>query len=506
MKQRRFIPVSQKLYLLVSVILFIVLLVTGWISYSHISRFGYKFNGDHTSTVVVFALNSVNGDSLDVLIKTKNDNSTYANYLRKELMRIRDLANMKYLYTFYFEGKDSYYAIEGGDQKAEDYSQMGSKANWDENDLYFINKSINDKTINSAKISYNETYGWMVSSYAPVVNSKGKVVAVLGCDFDASSLINEIRNYRILIILSGIGLLILSIFALYIIVSKSIRIITNITDISKQVANGNLNVKVLTGSNDEFGQMSDSVNTMVDHLKNIVSNINEKSTLFVSESADVEQLSRKLAEDSNRQAILTEEVSSSIIEIVSNIELSNSNAQRAESINQNVTKSLQELVDSSKKSIEGIKLISENITIIEQISRQTNILALNAAIEAARAGESGRGFSVVAAEVRKLAERSHNAANEIAGYSSQSVSQTILAQEKLEQLVPAIEQAVSMVKQITTSGIEQQSGAQQVSNAISQLNDITQQNAQSSEELANASEKLASQSEQLKELVTIFKT
>lgn len=506
MKQKRFIPISQKLYFLVTVILFIVLLITGWISYSHISRFGYKFNGDHTRTVVVFALNSINGDSLEVLIKTKNDSSHYANYLRKELKRIRDLANMKYLYTFYFEGSDSKYAIEGGDKNASDYSQMESKANWDEKDLFYINESIRNKTITSAKISYNETYGWMVTSYAPVTNSQGKVIAILGCDFDAENLIQEIRNYRILIILSGIGLLIVSIIALYFIVSKSLRVIKNITDISKQVADGDLNVKALTGSNDEFGQLSESVNIMVDHLRKIVGDINQKSIMFVNESADVQELSKRLADDSNRQATLAEEVSSSILEMVSNIEQNNSNAQRAESVNVSVTKTLQEVVDSSKKSIDSIKRISENISIIELISRQTNILALNAAIEAARAGEAGRGFSVVAAEVRKLAEKSHSAANEISSYSLQSVSLTAIAQQKLEKLVPEIVQTVNMVKQISSSGIEQHAGVQQVSDAINQLNEITQQNAQSSEELARASEKLAMQSEQLKELVTIFKT
>ena len=504
MKQKRFIPVSLKLYILVSFFLFVVLIVTGWISYSHISRFGYKFNGDHTRTVVVFALSSINGDSLEVIIKTKNDSSPYANYLRKELKRIRDLANMKYLYTFYFDGNESYYAIEGGEKSATDYSQLNSKANWDVKDLKYINESIQNKSIVSSDITFNDTYGCMVTSYTPVLNSKGKVIALLGCDFDATTLVQELRNYRSIVLFSGIGLLLISIFAIHLIVSKSLKIISNITDISKQIAEGNLKVNVLSGSNDEFGQMADSVNSMVQHFRTIVSSINQKSIMFVDESADVQILSKKLAEDSNSQAVLTEEVSSSISQIVSNIEQSNSNAQQAESVNLIVTKTLQEVVDSSKSNIESIKLIAEKISVIEQISRQTNILALNAAIEAARAGEAGRGFSVVAAEVRRLAERSHVAANEITTYSEQSVRLTGIAQQKLEKLVPEIEQSVSVVKQITIAGIEQQLGAQQVSNAINQLNEITQQNAQSSEEMADAADKLAFQSEQLKQMVTIF--
>lgn len=505
MKGKRFIPVAYKFYFLVSIILLAVLMIIGWVSYSRITKFGYKFNGEHTRTVVVFAINSINGDSLQQVIKSQDASSRYANYLRGELKRIRDLAKMKYLYTFYFEGEKSIYAIEGGDPNAKDYSALGSEANWDTQDLDNINRCINSKEITSSKVTSNQTYGWMVSSYAPIINSKGEVVAVLGCDFDAFSLMQEIQNYRILIIVSGVLLLIISLVAIYFSMKKSLRIIENITSISNQVAQGNLKVKVSAATNDEFGQMSDSVNIMIDNLKGIVSNIENESISFVRESGDVQSLSKKLAEIAGQQASLSEEVSSSIVQIVSSIEQNTANAQKTESINTKVNNTLSELVESSSKSIGSVKLISNKISEIEQISRQTNILALNAAIEAARAGDVGKGFSVVAAEVRKLAERSHKAASEISNYSADSVKLSTIAQQKIEKLVPEVEQTLSMVKQIVAMGIEQQEGTNQVSNAIVQLNDIAQQNAQSSEELSDASDQLANQSEKLKEIVQYFK-
>jgi len=505
MKGRRFVPVAYKFYFLVSVILLTVLMITGWVSYSRITKFGYKFNGEHTRTVVVFALNSINGDSLQQIIKSQNASSNYANYLRTELKRIRDLAKMKYLYSFYFEGEKSLYAIEGGDPNAKDYSALGSEAEWNAEDLVSINRCINLKEITSSKVTFNKTYGWMVSSYAPIINSKGEVVAVLGCDFDAFTLMQEIRNYRILIIVSGVLLLIISLVAIYFTMKKSLRIIENITSISNQVAQGNLKVKVSSVSNDEFGQMSDSVNKMIDNLKGIVTNIENESVSFVRESGEVQTLSKKLAELASQQASLAEEVSSSVVQIVSNIEQNTANAKNTEVINSKVNLTLNELVDSSSQSIDSIKLISERISEIEQISRQTNILALNAAIEAARAGEAGKGFSVVAAEVRKLAERSHKAANEISKYSANSVKLSTIAQQKIEKLVPEIEQTLSMVKQIVAMGIEQQEGTNQVSNAIEQLNEIAQRNAQSSEELSDASDLLAAESEQLKGIIATFK-
>jgi len=478
----------------------------GWISYSRISTFGNKFNGEHTRTVVVFAQNSVNGDSLEVLIKDKDDSSPYAIYIRNELKRIRDLAKMKYLYTFYFDGSKSFYAIEGGDPTAKDYSAFGSEANWTDKDMLSINGCINSRSITSSKLTLSKNYGWMVTSYAPIVNSRGKVVAVLGCDFDAESLVGEIRSYRILIILSGVGLLIVALIAIYLTMTKSLRIITKISFISGQVARGVLKEKVDIVTNDEFGLMSNSVNQMIDHLSNIVINIDRESSSFVQESQDVRKLSKNLAEVANSQASLAEEVSSSIVQIVSNIEENTSNARKAESINIMVNTTLQEVVNSSAKSISSIKLIAEKITIIEEIARQTNILALNAAIEAARAGESGRGFAVVAGEVKKLAERSSAAAKEISGFSAESVNLTSVAQRKIEELVPEIEQTLAMVKQIVTLSIEQQEGTHQVSNAVNQLNDITQQNVHSSDELAEASDKLAQQSENLKDIISFFKT
>jgi len=505
MKGKRFIPVAYKLYFLVSFILLTVLFITGWVSYSRISKFGYKFNGEHTRTVVVFALNSVNGDSLEQVIKTQNATSHYANYIRAELKRIRDLAKMKYLYTFYFEGQKSIYAIEGGDQNASDYSALGSLANWDTQDLANINRCISTKEITSSKVTFNATYGWMVSSYAPIINSKGEVVAVLGCDFDAFSLMQEIKNYRLVIIFSGIILLFISLLAVYLTMTKSLRVIGNITKISTEVAEGNLMVRVDSITNDEFGQMSNSVNRMIDNLKGIVSNIENESTNFVRESAEVQTHSKKLAELASQQASLAEEVSSSVVQIVSNIEQNTANAKNTEIINSKVNTTLNELVESSSQSIDSIRLISERISEIEQISRQTNILALNAAIEAARAGEAGKGFSVVAAEVRKLAERSHKAANLISNYSIDSVKLSTIAQQKIEKLVPEIEQTLSMVKQIVVMGIEQQEGASQVSNAIEQLNEIAQQNAQSSEELSEASDLLATESEKLNGIIATFK-
>jgi methyl-accepting chemotaxis protein len=192
-------------------------------------------------------------------------------------------------------------------------------------------------------------------------------------------------------------------------------------------------------------------------------------------------------------------------QMTDNIDKSSENAKGAKVISLNASLILKDLVDTAESSIWNIKQINQRISIIGEIARQTNILALNAAIEAARAGEYGRGFSVVAAEVRKLAERSRAAANEIDGFAQEGVKSIELVQNKIQTLVPEIEKNVKMIGIISDSGTEQQQGSHQIHSAVNQLNDITQQTAAASEDLANFAERLTKESEELKKLVEYFK-
>jgi len=155
--------------------------------------------------------------------------------------------------------------------------------------------------------------------------------------------------------------------------------------------------------------------------------------------------------------------------------------------------------------VKSMQNIADKITIITDISFQTNILALNAAVEAARAGEHGKGFAVVASEVRKLAEHSKVAAVEIDEVSKNGVKFIDEARLKLEKMVPEINQTAKLVQEIAASGKEQATGSSQVSDALEQLSDVVQQNAASAEQLSSRADELYEQAESLKKLVSYFK-
>jgi methyl-accepting chemotaxis protein len=277
-----------------------------------------------------------------------------------------------------------------------------------------------------------------------------------------------------------------------------------IEDVTKKIADGDLTLKMDIPINNQASVYA-AMKNMVEKLTEIVSNVQAAADNVAAGSQQLSASSEEMSQGSTEQAAAAEEASSSMEQMAANIRQNADNAIQTEKI---AIKSAQDAQEGGKavtETVGAMKQIAEKINIIEEIARQTNLLALNAAIEAARAGEHGKGFAVVAAEVRKLAERSQNAAGEIGELSGRSVDIAEKAGEMLARMVPDIQRTAELVQEISAASKEQDTGAEQVNQAIQQLDQVIQQNASASEEMASTSEELSSQAEQLQDTIAFFK-
>ncbi len=270
-------------------------------------------------------------------------------------------------------------------------------------------------------------------------------------------------------------------------------------DALKKVAAGDLTQQVK-----QTGDLADAVNQMARELNEVMRGVRGAAEEVASSSEELAASSESLSSAANQQASNLEETSASIEQLTASVQSNAQNAEHANEISNNAASSAETGGKAVIETVESMKRIAQQISIIGDIADQTNLLALNAAIEAARAGEMGKGFAVVAVEVRKLAERSQSAAKEITELATTSVERAEKAGELINEVVPNIKKVSEMVAEITAACSEQSSGASQITQAVQQLDQVTQQNSSTSEESAAASEELAAQAQRLQEMVSRF--
>ncbi len=275
--------------------------------------------------------------------------------------------------------------------------------------------------------------------------------------------------------------------------------------LAEALARGELFHSITNEGKDEISRLMEALNKMNTKLRDVVAEIISGAQQLTMASEQLSQNSQLLTQGATEQAASLEEVSSTMEEIVSNIEQNLENANSSEQQSSEALDGIRRTASDSQRAMDANKTIAEKISIVNKIANQTNILALNAAVEAARAGEQGKGFSVVAREVRKLAERSQKAADEIVKVAQESNTLSTTSNEQLHSILPVINRSTDQMKEISAATSEQRLAVNQINEAIQQLNQTTQHTASSSEELSSNAEELSAQAVQLRSLINYFR-
>jgi methyl-accepting chemotaxis protein len=385
------------------------------------------------------------------------------------------------------------------------------------------------------------------SSYDPIKDKEGQVIGAIGVALPKSDYFATFN--RIILVISVIAacLIVAINFLLFGFLRRIMDPLKQLIPVASRLSEGDLSIQIETQQNDEIGQLLSAMKNMIEKWKNVVADVKQTSDSVASagqklnvNAGQMSTLSTEQEQRSSQVATAAEEMSQTIMDIAQNV----NNIAGAAQVTLTVARDGQDIVDRSVAEVKEIaktvdtssefvrslgdrsRHIGEIVDVIGDIADQTNLLALNAAIEAARAGEQGRGFAVVADEVRKLAERTANATSEISamiktiqeevskavdsmenasGKVNIGVELSAHAGEALKNIVAKADELQLMVQQIASATEEMSTTSEEITKDIGQIATASRETSESSHHTTQAAEELSRLSVNLQKTVGEFR-
>lgn len=495
-------------------------IVTSYVSFQTSENVITSSLGDQALSITENAVQVIDLDQYEE-ISLESGETDYYLELRERLNEIRETNGLVYLYTMSRKEKDNkyeyIYMVDGMPLDTDDASSIGEVEDGVE-DYPLLVKAFETGESQVGELTYSEEYGALVSAYIPIKSESGELVGILGADLDASMVYSSLQASKIKLIWMTVGIVLLSILLIFIATMSLVNPLKHLAKKVELIGKGDLTVTIESNRKDEIGSLTDSFNQMLQELKRMIGVINQSSVrmsgttsqLLVSAnktkgaSNEISVIMEQMASSVDTQyksldesAKIIEEMSESINEIAINssgvTELSSHTQEEIEIGNSKVNDLVEQMntisrsVNESSSSIMALQAHSKDIEsiveIIQGIASQTNLLALNAAIEAARAGEAGKGFAVVADEVRKLAEQSEISTVNIRNIIEKINNDTNVTAEKMKVVLEDVKQGISSVGE---TGMV----FKNILGAIQEVNVKIQEVTATSEEMSAATEEI----------------